>query len=74
MIGEVGGCTAELLARGQQVPEHFADGEDLMRHDRTYHSVGPTGEEADGLDSCPGEGRYPRSNSSATRDRKRLTV
>jgi hypothetical protein len=32
-MGEIGGRAPELLAGRQQIPEHFADGEDLVDHD-----------------------------------------
>ena len=42
LIREVGGCAPELLAGRQQVPEHFAHGEDLMSHDRHDLSLDPS--------------------------------
>ena len=51
--GEVGGGAPELLARGQQVPEHLAEGQDLVGHGRSTPSPIPPSTHGDAAPAAP---------------------
>ena len=74
LIGEIGGSAAELLAGRQQVPEHFADGEDLMSHDRNDRALTPPGEDGGKAPRRPGRGAAPvREPASLRRTPRRAS-
>ena len=67
LIREIGRCAPELLAGRQQVPEHFAHGEDLMSHDRNDRALTPPVEDDGKAPRRPGRGTVPVRESASLR-------